>query len=244
MTIKKSIRHKSPYIPKTFNDHLNGIVKKNGLISGSYIRQTSTSELTLGPYEFIQGGVLISSDEDETVSIPALSDPGQRLLVLTATSEDLREETGVVYGFTEGKNLNETTVVLGFAPSFDPAEATNTWIVPGSSLTIKDLDNKRKDEVVAGVIGGIEVTADESDITVNAGIANSIAGDKIPNESKVFTPQTRDYDWFRRDIVAHVPGVTNPELSSIDVLRGNTYHAEKKGLYGIDKPVSLTGYYF
>lgn len=92
MAIKKRIGFQTPYISRSFQELVSGLVGTSGYLEGA-ICTDDLVNITVGPYKFVQNGIVVESDANVLVPLPTSLSYGP-VYVLASTADD-DDATGV-----------------------------------------------------------------------------------------------------------------------------------------------------
>jgi hypothetical protein len=153
MAITKNVSFAGPYVGKTFQDLAKSIVGRDGYLGGAGASDDGTN-ITLGPYAFIQGGVVCAQDAVSTLRVPLGPEPW----FVTVSAIDDDPSSGVALQATNNASQVGAAVVLAY-------KMNGHWYNP-LSVTVEGV--RQADRPDEGREAGFRTTAAVSGGTVSS----------------------------------------------------------------------------
>lgn len=187
MTIRKSIEFFAPYIASTFNRSTNVLAGANGMLGGGEITVLSpATTVTVGPYSFVQNGLIVNQDADTTpVTVPDFSSYTGPVHI-SLSSPDAKDTSGVTVTVIQGNaGISESTVIAA-------SRINGVWFNPPamSLKALKDEAAQVRADAGPGPLEGAGVVYSEAfgtnqGVRVIPGLASDSEGSRV-----VLSPDT------------------------------------------------------
>lgn len=172
MAISKNVSFRGPYIGRTFQTLTRDLLGRDGYLEGAHASDDGVS-ITLGPYAFVQGGILCRQDAVSTVPVP--SGPPPWFVLASAIDDD--PATGVLVSTTSDVSQIGGAVVLAY-------KMNGRWSQPlpisGAGISAADARRKGRESglrpipsIVPGTLGPIVASFE-----VSRGVAVDSRGER------------------------------------------------------------------
>lgn len=106
--IKKNTKFNAAYTSKTFNDKMDGLVRRNGVLAGLQVSRFSSTKLKVTPGAFIQAGLIVEMSAEYLLDSPGFAFPW----TVYGYSDDSQDTSPVTIGVVTTGSEPAGVVVL------------------------------------------------------------------------------------------------------------------------------------
>lgn len=223
MSIYKSVPAKAPYNHQTFNNNNNLLVGGNGVLAGGLVT-TSGSAVTIQPLSWIQNGLIVTSDQPLTGTLPP-SFSGTYFIAVTSSSD--LQNTAEVITPTFVKRPEDVSAGTVLVAEWDGQEWRQLPLLSSEGI-VQGLKTKTIVEGLVGISSGFDITQDSSHIYITPGAANATDGSLVAKQvATTLTKVAVDADGLDRidEVVLRKPADSPTRIAALQYLVAPTFNA-------------------